>query len=106
MTKFVLGIGAFGLSASVIWWASFYFKVLDLIGATMTTKDLEKGVAIFSDCMFWDRAHCLAAKEAVKSAGLTPYQPLFAWLSIGVLLVGVLLAFQSEWNASGRARPK
>jgi hypothetical protein len=72
----------------------------------MTAKDFEKGVAIFADCMFWDRPHCLAAKEAIKSAGYMPYEALFWWLSLGVLLAGAFLAFQRKWNESGRARSK
>jgi hypothetical protein len=106
MTKIVLGIGALGVASAAMWWAIFYTKVLELRGATMTPEDFKKGVAIFSDCMFWDRPQCVAVKEATKSAGYTPYEPLFLWLSLGVLLVGVLLVFQSTWNYSGRARSK
>jgi hypothetical protein len=104
MTKVVLGIGAAGIAASVLWWAMFYTKVLELRGATMTREDWNRGVSLFKDCMFWDRPQCVAVKETTNLAGYAPYEPLFLWLSVGVLLVGVLLTFRDVWQNSDSAR--
>jgi hypothetical protein len=99
MTKIVMGIGVAGIVACVTWWAIFYTKVLDLMGATMKPEDWQRGVALFSDCMFWDRPQCVAVKAATNLAGYVPYQPLFLWLSAGVLLAGILLKINDAWHS-------
>jgi hypothetical protein len=98
MTKIVMGIGAAGVAASVTWWAIFYTKVLDVMGATMKPEDWSRGVAFFSDCMFWDRPQCVAVKTATNLAGYPPYEPLLLWLSAGVLLAGILLKLNDAWR--------
>src|SRR4029453_5912774 len=98
MTKVVLGIGATGIAASVTWWAIFYTKVLEIRGATMTREDWERGVSFFSDLMFWDRPQCVAVKATTNLTGYAPYEPLFLWLSAGVLFAGVLLTIHDVWK--------
>jgi hypothetical protein len=98
MTKYVLGIGAAGIAAAVTWWALFYTKVLELRGETMTYEDWNRGVSFFKDCMFWDRPQCVAVKETTNLTGYASYEPLFLWLSVGVILVGVLLRFRDVWQ--------
>src|SRR5262245_13502637 len=98
MTKFMMGIGAAGVAACVGWWAIYYTKVLEVSGATLNPEEWKRGVALFSDCMFWDRPQCVAVKEAANLTDYVAYQPLFLWLSAGVLLAGILLKIKDAWQ--------
>jgi hypothetical protein len=100
MTKVVLGIGTAGIAASLTWWALFYTKVLEVRGATMSREDWERGVSLFKDCMFWDQPQCVAVKATTNLTGYAPYEPLFLWLSAGVLLAGALLKIRDVWQNS------
>src|SRR5262245_528167 len=98
MTKVIMGIGGAGVAACVIWWSVFYTKVLEAMGATLKTEDWSRGVAHFSDCMFWDRPQCVTAKAAANLTGYAPYEPLFLWVSAGVLMAGIILKLNEAWQ--------
>jgi hypothetical protein len=89
----LLSLGGIGVLACLTWWSMFYTEVLRLMGATRTARDWEKGVAAYADCLFWDRAQCVTVKSAVKSTTLV-YEPMFLWLSFGIVVAGFILAFQ------------
>ena len=100
MPKFLLSLGGVGVLTCLTWWSMFYTEVLRRMGATQTSRDWEKGVATYADCLFWDRAQCVTVKAAVKSTSTLVYEPMFLWLSFGIVLAGFILAFQRA--AKGR----
>jgi len=97
MPKTLLSLGAIGLIACFVWWSMFYTEILRVSGRLESTKTWQEGVGMFSHCLFWDRPQCVAAKT-----DFTPYEPLFLWLSFGVLLGGTILKIQHAWKAGHR----
>jgi hypothetical protein len=101
MPKFLLSLGGIGVLACLTWWSIFYTEVLRLTRATQTARDWEKGVAAYADCLFWDRAQCVAAKSAVKSTSILAYEPTLLWLSFGIVIAGFILALQRAGKKQG-----
>jgi hypothetical protein len=94
MPKALLSLGGVGVLICLLWWGNFYTEVLRLRGSTGTARDWESGVGAFADCLFWDRAQCVAAKGVMKSANHVAYEPMFLWLAFGVIIAGFILALQ------------
>jgi hypothetical protein len=94
MPKTLLSLGGIGVLICLTWWSIFYTEVLRLTRATQTARDWESGVAAFADCLFWDRAQCVVAKSVMKSTNYVAYEPMFLWLSFGIVIAGFILAFQ------------
>jgi hypothetical protein len=94
MPRILLSLGGIGVLACLTWWSMFYTEVLRFMRATETARDWKSGVEAYADCLFWDRAQCVVAKSAVQSTSTLAYEPMFLWLSFGIVIAGFILAFQ------------
>jgi hypothetical protein len=93
MPKALLSLGGVGVLTCLVWWGNFYTEALRRRGSTSTARDWEAGVGTLADCLFWDRAQCVAAKSMMP-AGAVAYEPMFLWLAFGVVIAGFILAFR------------
>lgn len=101
MSKILFIVGTAGLVACLYWWATFYNAFLDASGMMKTSQDWMDGYQLYGQCLFWDAAHCLSAKQHPKLTDYIPYRPHFAWISLGVLAAGALVRIRERWNQSG-----
>jgi hypothetical protein len=97
-------IGAVALLICGLWWGSFYLDVLRAAGRLETSKSATEGIKLYGSCLFWDDAHCLAAKADPKFAGHVHYQPFVIWLVLGLLLGGAIIRVQQAIRETVKAR--
>jgi len=87
-TVVFIGIGA--IIASVAWWASYYNLVIRGLGENpLMTHPFR--------CWWWTAEICTRAQAQTKLElpGFPPYQPLAIWLSVAILIVGLVLVYRS-----------
>jgi putative oxidoreductase len=81
-----VGIGA--IIASVAWWASYYNLVIRTIGENPPLTHPFR-------CWWFTSDVCVRAQATAHLPNFPPYQPLVLWLSVAILIVGLVLIYRS-----------
>jgi putative oxidoreductase len=81
-----IGIGA--IIASMTWWAWYYNEVIRALGQNPPlTHPLR--------CWWFTADVCAQAQATAKLPSFPAYQPLVLWLSVTILIVGLVLVYRS-----------
>jgi hypothetical protein len=76
---------------AIIWWASFYGKIVREVGGNLGQ--------VFN-CLFTSGGGCGFVNALAQFAGVTPYNPSLFWFGVVMLVVGILLKFSLKENQS------
>jgi hypothetical protein len=81
--KYLVGLGAGGVIGSVVWWAISY--------QTVANELRESNFTYAWKCLFQSGDVCFFLRMAASGAGHTPYEPATLWISLIVLMLGLVL---------------
>ncbi len=81
-----IGIGA--IIASMAWWASYYNLVIRTLGENPPLRHALR-------CWWFTSDVCVQAQATANLPNFPPYQPLVLWLSVAILVVGLVLVYRS-----------
>jgi putative oxidoreductase len=85
----VVFIGVAAIIASMAWWASYFNLVFRGLGATPM-------IAHPFGCLLFTSDLCAQAKATAKVSDFPEYSPLALWVSIAILLIGIVLVARSR----------
>jgi putative oxidoreductase len=89
LARAIVFIGIAGIIVSHAWWASYFNLVIQGLGSSSPI------VHPFG-CLLFTSDLCAQAKVAAKVANFPEYSPLALWVSILILLVGIVLVARSR----------
>src|SRR5215213_11494497 len=90
LARTVVFIGIAGIALSHAWWATYFNLVIQGLGGTNSPIVHPFGCLLFTSDL------CVQAKAAAKVANVPEYSPLALWVSIVILVIGVMLVARSR----------
>jgi len=84
LTQILLGLGGLVTVGSIIWWVSFYSRVI---------KEMGGSLGDFFQCLYTSSGPCALLVGIARLAGVTPYNPTLFWIGAIMLGVGIILQF-------------
>src|SRR5215211_4910849 len=81
-------VGLIAVIASVVWWEASYDAAIRTLGRNLK-------ISHPMDCLILFTAQCAQAKAAVLSGAWPAYNPAALWLSLAVLLAGIVVVYRS-----------
>jgi len=90
LARTVVFIGIAGIALSHAWWATYFNLVIQGLGGANSPIVHPFGCLLFTSDL------CVQAKAAAKVANVPEYSPLALWVSIVILVIGVVLVARSR----------
>ena len=90
LARIVVFIGIAGIVLSHAWWATYFNLVIQGLGGTNSPIVHPFGCLLFTSDL------CMQAKAAAKVANAPEYSPLALWVSIVILVMGIVLVARSR----------
>jgi putative oxidoreductase len=84
-------VGVVTIIASMAWWASYFNLVVPRLGTNPP-------VTHPFGCLLFTSDLCAKAKATTNVAGFPEYNPLALWISVGILVIGVVVVALSKSN--------
>jgi len=92
LAKFLICAGGVIVTASVIWWASYYGALGRQLAGLGLNVVGGSGLNLVGACLFWSTYTCNLVNVAASFGGRTPYSPMVFWIGIAVVIAGVTVA--------------
>ena len=94
----VVFVGVAAIIASMAWWASYYNEIIRTLGN-------KSPLAHPMGCLLFTSDLCAQAKAVANIPSFPAYNPLVLWLSIAILIVGLVLVYRSTSSEAVSVTP-
>src|SRR4051794_37200344 len=81
-------VGLIAVVTSIVWWEASYDAAMRALGRNLK-------ISHPMDCLVLFTGQCAQAKAAVLSGAWPAYNPLALWLSLAVLIAGLVVVYRS-----------